>query len=185
MLVEWQRDLEWLAAELRLRTPSLVLKRSRFSPIWCPAAWGVKPGAWAGFNKIVVAEAALEFPPEIRRYLLAHELGHVAKAHAQGQTIALAVVLLCAAPSLVAHHAHLPAVFKLVCALIFFGAALYFSRLAFTYAAEYEADEIAMRLIGRRQVVYGILEMARLSGEGLTAKRRNRLRRLGAPFVTR
>lgn len=49
------------------------------------------------------------------------------------------------------------------------------------YVAEYEADSVAVKLVGHGQVIYGIIEMARLCGEGLTAKRRNRLWKLGVP----
>lgn len=186
MLSAWQADLDRFVAELKIRKPSLVVKRGRFAPVWLPSAWGSKPAAWAWFNTIVVADGALRHPAEVRRYLLAHELGHVAKGHSQRQAIALSLVLLCSVPGVfgILPATHLPLLVKILWAGVFFGAALYFSWLTLTCLPEYEADAVAARLIGQGQVIYGILEMARLSGEGLTSKRRNRLRKLGVPPST-
>ncbi len=83
----------------------------------------------------------------------------------------------------VLHATHLPLLVKILWAALFFGAALYFLWLTLTCLPEYEADAVAVRLIG--QVIYGIFEMARLSGEGLTSKRGSRLRKLGVPPSTK
>jgi Zn-dependent protease with chaperone function len=67
---------------------------------------------------------------------------------------------------------------KILIAAVWFSAAGYMLWTARGFQSEYEADAIAVRLIGRPAVVEGIYTLAQHEG-GLTAKRRARLKALG------
>jgi hypothetical protein len=84
MLKDWISNLESFSKRLGLaRPPKLVVKQSRFLPLFPFKSWTPKPGAWAGMGRIIVSAALLDCSADRRQYLLAHELGHIAERHSR------------------------------------------------------------------------------------------------------
>jgi len=163
MLDQWKADLQQFTEVLGIRAPRIVVKRSRFEPIWCVTSWSAKPGAWAGLNTIVVSPQLLSCSPELRRYLLAHELGHIARRHSTRVILPLLVILLCV--GVVSFHPLQPYLapmpLRLFIAALFFSAAGYVLWFTRGFAPEYEADAVAARLIGKDAVILGYLRYGR------------------------
>jgi hypothetical protein len=84
LIDQWNCDIADLAARLKMRRNApLIVKRSRFHPLWLPAAFSKTPGAWGGVGHIIVSAEWLESDRETRRYIVAHELGHLARKHSE------------------------------------------------------------------------------------------------------
>jgi hypothetical protein len=61
MLKDWITDLESFSKRLGLaRPPNLVVKQSRFLPLFPSTSWTPTPGAWAGMGRIIVSAALLD-----------------------------------------------------------------------------------------------------------------------------
>jgi Zn-dependent protease with chaperone function len=183
----WQADLDELACRshhwaVRRWPPKLVVKRGRFSPWWCPALWfALRPSAWTVLHCIVVSDALLTCPQPARLYLLAHELGHVEAMH----PAQFALAVLFSAGGLVLLSLAVRGLLAIdliyVAAVLFLTGCVLSARLIWlmqTLAVEFEADAIAVRLIGCQPVMDGIRWVASASGRGITEDRRARLVRL-------
>ena len=168
----WTSDLQVFSIRLGLtRPPEFIVKRSRFKPLLPISAWGRMPGVWAGLNRIIISAPLLHATDERRRYLLAHELGHIKRKHSRrGPTLSAGAVL-----TLLPLYLHLQFLFALrvADALLFFVCAILLARQVSGFKEEFEADEVAAQLIGVDGVEKGIRDMA--SVEGMTPKRKARL----------
>jgi Zn-dependent protease with chaperone function len=150
------------------RPPKLVVKQSRFLPLFPFTSWTPKPGAWAGMGRIIVSAALLDCSADRRQYLLAHELGHIAERHSRrGLRIVLAVTV---SGSLSFFRDYLPKSIKIIDAAAFICASAYMLYSIGSYRVELEADAVASSLIGVDAVERGIHEMAIVEGS-LTKKR--------------
>lgn len=177
MLKDWIADLEMFSKRLGLpRPPKLVVKRSRFRPLFPFTSWTPTPGAWAGMGRIIVSAPLLDCSDERRQYLLAHELGHIAERHSRrGLRTVLAVTL---SGSLGFFADYLPQPVKIMDAAAFICASVYMLYSLNSYGVELEADAVASSLIGIDAVERGIRDMATVEGS-LTKKRLARLAGLG------
>ena len=177
MLKDWITDLESFSKRLGLaRPPKLVVKQSRFLPLFPFTSWTPTPGAWAGMGRIIVSAALLDCSADRRQYLLAHGLGHIAERHSRrGLRIVLAVTV---SGSLSFFRDYLPKSIKIIDAAAFICASAYMLYSVGSYGVELEADAVASSLIGVDAVERGIHDMAIVEGS-LTKKRLARLRGLG------
>jgi Zn-dependent protease with chaperone function len=113
-----------------------------------------------------VSAERLESDGETRRYLVTHELGHLARKHSElvlGSviiTVAI-VILMLAAPHL---RLHLPLSLKMVIATAFFAAGGFLLWTLWGYNTEYEADAVATGLINRQAVIKGIYDITPVEG---------------------
>ena len=183
---EWQQELQRLVMLSGRRglagmSPRLLLKSGPFSPWFLPMLWLIRsPGAWSYWNLIAVSEELLDAPPEFRRYLLGHELGHIARGHNLWPMLG-AFLTVCAYPAAATLPAFGPTWFAIGASFVLLvtGAGLVFASLSMI--PEYQADEFCASLIGRRAVADGIHWMAQRSGRGMSRDRVKRLKRLGFP----
>jgi Zn-dependent protease with chaperone function len=176
MLKDWITDLESFSKRLGLaRPPKLVVKQSRFLPLFPFTSWTPKPGAWAGMDRIIVSAALLDCSADRRQYLLAHELGHIAERHSRRE---LLIVLAVTVSGSLSFFRYLPKPIKIIDAAAFICASAYMLYSIGRYGVELEADAVASSLIGVDAVERGIHDMAIVEGS-LTKKRLARLRGLG------
>jgi Zn-dependent protease with chaperone function len=177
VLKDWIADLEMFSKRLGLsRPPKLVVKGSRFLPLFPITSWTPTPGAWAGMGRIIVSAALLDCPAARRQYLIAHELGHIAERHSRrGLRTVLAVTL---SGSLGFFADYLPKSVKIMDAAAFICACVFMLYSFGSYGMELEADAVASSLIGIDAVERGIRDMATIEGS-LTKKRLARLAGLG------
>jgi Zn-dependent protease with chaperone function len=147
MLKDWITDLESFSKRLGLaRPPKLVVKQSRFLPLFPFTSWTPKPGAWAGMGRIIVSAALLDCSADRRQYLLAHELGHIAERYSRrGLRILLAVTV---SGSLSFFRDYLPKSIKIIDAAAFIYVSAYMLYSIGSYRVELEADAVASSLIG-------------------------------------
>jgi Zn-dependent protease with chaperone function len=120
-------------------------------------------------GRIIVSAERLEADRETRRYLVAHELGHLARKHSERVlgsviiTVAIGILIL-AAPNL---RRHFYLSLKIVIATAFFASGGFLLWTLWGYNTEYEADAVATGLINKQAVIKGICDMAPIEG-GMT-----------------
>jgi len=181
---EWRNDLAELCTQLGLSDPpQLIIKRSRFQPLYFIAGWTKKPGASGGMGKIIISAEFLDLPPQTRRYLLAHELGHVVN---KDSTVVLMKTGLFAATILTVWHFAKPSPLPVALTLvsIFLAMCAMMIDLAVTNRREFRADRFAAEILSDQTVVQGIQDMAAIEGS-LTPKRKARLKALRKRSLTR
>jgi Zn-dependent protease with chaperone function len=128
-------------------------------------------------GRIIVSAALLDCPTERRQYLIAHELGHIARRHSRrGLQIVLSAVI--SGGSLNFFAQYMPLWAKIIDAPAFICASVFMLYSLNSYGVELEADAVASSLIGVDAVERGIRDMATVEGS-LTKKRRARLAGLG------
>lgn len=138
---EWRDEFERLSAKRGALAPKLV-----FLPAWWPA-----PNvAFAYFNIVAIGPGLLRAPPDVRRYLLAHELGHIERRHTLGQAGYWASVLSAVAVGQVLP----PALAMAPIMAVLIGAVAWLS-LGET-RREFEADDVAAARFGDQLVINGL-----------------------------
>jgi Zn-dependent protease with chaperone function len=180
VLQTWIADLSAFSLRLGLKCPKFVVKHSRFSPWWLLPAWNATAGAWGGMGMVIVSETHISSQDEIRQYLLAHELGHLANHHSTKAVSGCGLILLGFALTkfvLGLHTSYLSMALAWLAFGCFLVGCFLLAKRLMGYQAEFEADRTAIKLIGREGVIEGILFMSRF--EGLTAQRKARLGALG------
>jgi Zn-dependent protease with chaperone function len=176
----WQAAYHELVARAdipawRHRPPRLVIKQGRFSPWWSPILWlAHRPSAWSAWRSVIISAELLQGPPN--RYLLAHELGHLACRHharyliTTGWVVGLGILLATIGPS-----APVPARVAGLCLfLIGVGQMIRLCSLR----SEYEADTFCAKIIGQSATAIGIQEHARYVNGKLQPSTRRRMVRL-------
>jgi Zn-dependent protease with chaperone function len=158
----WSTDLARISAEAGLLPPPLHIEVKK------------KTNAWAGRKGITVTEDMLAAPDAVRLYLIAHELGHIAKRHFRLSYIVRAafggVVALFLSQVLLFHAT--PQQLNLSSALL---AVIGIGIPPFYLRNEVDADRFAVRCIGVQMCIEGSTEMGRLSGTLRTWERRIKL----------
>lgn len=138
--------------------PRLVVKHGRFSPWWSPVLWlARRPSTWSAWRTVVISSDLLDQPPN--RYLLAHELGHLAHRH-HARYMATTVWVVGLGILLATFGPTLPVLARVAGLVLFLCGVGRMIGLC-SLRSEYEADGFAARLIGTPATVEGIAQHAR------------------------
>jgi Zn-dependent protease with chaperone function len=181
MQSEWEKDLQALSAQCGIETPKLVVKEKWYRPLWPLTSYSSRPGAWGAFKWVIVSKELLDWPAHVRRYVLAHELGHVARKH--HRPFGMSIFFLCGLLALVdfGPYVHLPVpvlVFSFFTALFIAFPMVLVVRCSLLF--EYDADKVACELVGKDEVIRGIRETGSLLNDSASPARAKRIRRLHA-----
>jgi Zn-dependent protease with chaperone function len=141
---EWRSEFEGVSRRGGPLAPKLV---------FLPARWPAQNVAFAYFNVIAIGPGLLRAPPDVRRYLLAHELGHIERRHTLGQVGYWASVLAAAAIGQL-----LPAALAMAPIMIVLVAAVAWLAMGET-RREFEADDVAAARLGDLTVINGLTWM--------------------------
>jgi Zn-dependent protease with chaperone function len=163
----WEDDLKAMAAQLGIPTPTLVLVEQPL-PIFFVPSWQDRRGkAWAK-NRIYIAVDVLACSTNVRRYLLAHELGHLVHHHT---TKTIAGIISAALLSLIIWLRLPSLMFPTLCCFLFTG-------LCWRDYRENQADDVGRTLIGAAAMMEGIQEMGRITKTSNINERTRRLNRI-------
>ncbi|MHB0889467.1 M48 family metalloprotease [Acidithiobacillus sp.] len=159
---EWLETTASIADQLNIRIPSITM-----APAWF---MGPNPGAVLLNGRVLVNPKALKLPEDARRYVVAHELGHVKHKHGKAAFLAFCAVIL------------LYAVNPPLCGLI---ELLYLTAFLIPYGlgdrAEFHADATAADVMGSPYaVIRAQREVMRVMGTSITPQRERRWKRLRA-----
>ena len=164
---QWYADLDKLAVRAGIKTPRLRIVKSDMSSLgWF---WARRHNAWCRGATISVTDDLLDLEPDVRRYVLAHELGHAAQHHSIWMSASAVNFLAMLIPVCLYHGLRhitmsvslLAASFTAMCIVLLF--------------TEVQADKLAQRLLGRNAVIRGNEEMGNLAGTVRTIERRIKL----------
>lgn len=169
-LIEAAQQPAW-----RTTPPRFVVKQGRFSPWWSPVLWlARRPSAWSAWRNVVVSSDLLDQTPN--RYLLAHELGHLAHRHHARYmattvwVVGLGILLATLGPTW-------PVVARAAGLILFLCGVGHMIGLC-SLRSEHEADRFAATLIGERATIAGIEGHARTVGGKLQRSARLRIEAL-------
>ena len=152
-LIEAAKQPAW-----RTTPPRFVVKQGRFSPWWSPVLWlARRPSAWSAWRNVVVSSDLLDQPPN--RYLLAHELGHLAHRH-HARYLATTVWVVGLGILLATLGPAWPVEARATGLVLFLCGVGHMIGLC-SLRSEYEADLFAAQLIGKPATVEGIAHHAR------------------------
>lgn len=159
---EWLDTTASIAAQLHIRPPSVTM-----APAWF---MGPNAGQTLPNSRVLVNPKALKLTDDARRYLLAHEIGHVMRWHGKAAFLAFAALLL------------LYAVDPILCGLVGW---TYILAVMAPYGlgdrAEFQADATAAEVMGSPYaVIRAQREVMRVMGAGITHQRERRWKRLRA-----
>ena len=159
---EWLDTTASIAGQLHIRVPSVTM-----APAWL---MGQNPGAVLINGRVLVHPKALKLPEDVRRYVIAHELGHIKHKHGKAAFLAFCVVML------------LFAVNPPLCGLI---ELLYLTAFLMPYGlgdhAEFQADATAADVMGSPYaVIRAQREVMRVMETGVIPQRERRWKRLRA-----
>lgn len=174
MLNTWQRELNQMvklygSKWVKWLSPKIKVKQGYFSPFYLPGLWFTKrKTAWTMVNLVIVSSELINTSELERRYLLAHELGHIQHMH---YFKALALIISLFIMVIISSLLHKP----ILSHLALFGVTglllLLFEK------AEYQADAFAAQILGRKKVIKAMLKIAERNG--MTKQRIKRLKKLG------
>jgi len=171
----WKIELDGMATRVNGACPVLafVPPTSRQLPWSMPRRFN----AWATRRTITVTDDLLDADPCVRRYILAHELGHIVKNHFYLQVgsalpgeLSIAFIIL----SWWHHLSMTMTIYVPVGLLITAALAIH---LYLTPFLEYQADKVLVALLGISEAMRGCTEVGRISGS-LDNVRRKRLLRM-------
>lgn len=83
---EWLDTTTSIADQLNIRIPSVTM-----APVWF---MGPNAGMTLPNGRVLVNPKALKLPEAARRYVLAHEIGHVTRWHGKAAFLAFAALIL-------------------------------------------------------------------------------------------
>lgn len=159
---EWLDTTASIADQLNIRIPSVTM-----APAWF---MGPNAGMTLPNGRVLVNPKALKLPDDARRYVMAHEIGHVRRWHGKAAFLAFAALVL------------LYAVNPALCGLI--GWTYIFSVLVphgLGDRAEFHADATAADVMGSPYtVIRAQREVMRVMGTSITPQRKRRWKRLRA-----
>lgn len=164
----WEADLESIKHRMPSRWARWVQPRLVVLPAWCT---GRRAGAWTLFNCIIITQQQRDCPEGVRRYVLGHEFGHIARGHTALQWAWLAGALLYVGG--ISHPAAIAT--SLVIQTMVMAKMLSTRQEA---ARELSADDVAVELFGASVALEGARWMCAQRGDGEGAVRRRRLARL-------
>ena len=152
-LIELAHQPAW-----RTTPPRFVVKQGRLSPWWSPVLWlARRPSAWSAWRNVVVSSDLLDQPPN--RYLLAHELGHLAHRH-HARYLATTVWVVGLGILLATLGPTWPVAARATGLILFLCGVGHMIGLC-SLRSEYEADRFAAQLIGTSATVEGVAQHAR------------------------
>lgn len=159
----WLDDARSVAMHLHIRPPAITMGNPWFM--------GRNAGLTLPNDLVLVHPKALRLPNEVRRYLLAHEMGHIRHWHAKRAFLAfIALVLLFAVN---------PALCALVGWTYIFAAMVPYGLGDY---AEFQADATAADVLGSPySVIRAQRELMRVMGTGPNSRRERRWKRLRKP----
>ncbi len=159
---EWLDTTASIADQLNIRIPSVTM-----APAWL---LGSNVGMTLPNGRVLVNPKALKLPDDARRYVMAHEIGHVMRWHGKAAFLAFAALglLFIVSPAL--------------CALISW---TYIFAVLVPYGlgdrAEFQADASAVDVMGSAYaVIRAQREVMRVMGTGVAPQRKRRWKRLRA-----
>ena len=159
---EWLDTTASIADQLNIRAPSVTM-----APAWF---MGPNAGQTLPNGRVLVNPKALKLPDDARRYVLAHEIGHVTRWHGKAAFLAFAALVL------------LYAVNPALCGLVGW---TYILAVLAPYGlgdrAEFQADATAADVLGSAYaVIRAQREVIRVMGASVTPQRKRRWERLRA-----
>ena len=159
---EWLDTTASIADRLNIRIPSVTM-----APAWF---MGPNAGQTLPNGRVLVHPKALKLPDDARRYVMAHEIGHVRRWHGKAAFLAFAALVL------------LYAVNPALCGLIGW---TYILAVLVPYGlgdrAEFHADAAAAEVMGSPYaVIRAQREVMRVMGTSVTPQRKRRWKRLRA-----
>ena len=159
---EWLDATASIAGQLHIRVPSVTM-----APPWF---MGPNAGMTLPNGRVLVNPKALKLPDDARRYVMAHEIGHVTRWHGKAAFLAFAALVL------------LYAVNPALCGLIGW---TYILAVLVPYGlgdrAEFHADATAADVMGSPYaVIRAQREVTRVMGTSITPQRERRWKRLRA-----
>ncbi|WP_428946811.1 M48 family metalloprotease [Acidithiobacillus ferrooxidans] len=157
---EWLDTAASIADQLNIRVPRVTM-----GPAWF---MGPNAGMTLPNGRVLVNPKALKLPDDARRYVMAHEIGHVTRRHGKAAFLAFAALVL------------LYAVNPALCGLIGW---TYIFAVLVPYGlgdrAEFQADATAADVMGSPYaVIRAQREVMRVMGTGATPQRERRWQRL-------
>ena len=159
---EWLDTTASIADQLNIRIPLVTM-----APAWF---MGPNAGQTLPNGRVLVNPKALKLPDDARRYVLAHEIGHVTRWHGKAAFLAFAALVL------------LYAVNPALCGLVGW---TYILAVLAPYGlgdrAEFQADATAADVLGSAYaVIRAQREVIRVMGASVTPQRKRRWERLRA-----
>ena len=159
---EWLDTTASITDQLHIRIPSVTM-----APAWF---MGPNAGMTLPNGRVLVNPKALKLPEDARRYVMAHEIGHVTRWHGKAAFLAFAALVL------------LYAVNPALCGLIGW---TYIFAVMVPYGlgdrAEFHADATAADVMGSPYaVIRAQREVMRVMGTSITPQRKRRWKRLRA-----
>ena len=157
---EWLDTTASIADQLNIRIPSVTM-----APAWF---MGPNAGMTLSNGRVLVNPKALKLPDDARRYVMAHEIGHVTRWHGKAAFLAFAALVL------------LYAVNPALCGLIGW---TYIFAVLVPYGlgdrAEFHADATAADVMGSPYaVIRAQREVLAVMGARVTPQRERRWKRL-------
>ena len=159
---EWLDTTASIADQLNIHIPLVTM-----APAWF---MGLNAGMTLPNSRVLVSPKALNLPDDARRYVMAHEIGHVTRWHGKAAFLAFAALVL------------LYAVDPALCGLIGW---TYILAVLAPYGlgdrAEFQADATAAEVMGSPYaVIRAQREVLAVMGAGVTPQRERRWKRLRA-----
>ena len=159
---EWLDTTASIANQLNIRIPAVTM-----APAWF---MGPNAGQTLPNGRVLVNPKALKLPDDARRYVMAHEVGHVTRWHGKAAFLAFAALVL------------LYAVNPALCGLVGW---TYILAVLVPYGlgdrAEFQADATAAEVMGSPYaVIRAQREVLAVMGAGVTPQRERRWKRLRA-----
>ena len=159
---EWLDTTATIADQLNIRIPLVTM-----APAWF---MGLNAGMTLPNSRVLVNPKALNLPDDARRYVMAHEIGHVTRWHGKAAFLAFAALVL------------LYAVNPALCGLIGW---TYIFAVLVPYGlgdrAEFQADATAAEVMGSPYaVIRAQREVIGVMGGRVTPQRERRWKRLRA-----
>lgn len=166
----WNFELATLAN----KSPAFLTRFIKPSLIFLPIWWPVKFNAWAYGPYIFIAPGLRDAPDDVRQYIIGHEYGHIYCGHTISHILYWMMFIILTIGNL----ANLPLLegFSLILLVLI---TLFICAPALAKKREFEADAIAISLLGRQVVLRGSLWMAKKTGTIGSLFRQHRLVRLG------
>ena len=170
MAQAWQEELHRIVGAHPCFLAKLIQPRVILLPSWLPG----QTRAWVYLNLILVGHELNHAPLSAMRYVIAHEYGHIYRAHTALQFAYWTVLLTL----IVAALADVP---LLVVAALAGLTALSTSTMngRTSNERELEADAVAARIYGPEAALEGAVGMAKTSGSMQQPERETRLKALG------
>lgn len=167
---KWKFELAALVEQSPAFLTRFIKPRLIFLPEW----WPTKFNAWAYGPCIFIAPGLKNAPDNVRQYILGHEYGHIYCNH----TVLHLTYWLTLFTLIIGEVAHLP-LLKGLSLLLLTLITLSICTPSLAKKREFEADAVALSLLGKKVVLSGSVWMANKTGTINNVFRQHRLVKLG------